>query len=919
MNAITQNAPGPNGLTANPFAATARAIVANGWSVFPQERHGDRRPSRIHGRTLCWQSEHHLADRRPTEADLRDWVAQAPDANVAAVLGEASGRAFAVDIDCTDPGIAAAVEAIASEHLGPTPFRRVGRAPKSVLVYRYPEGDAPRSAQKTLEVEHEDRQMVEILGPGKPVTIHGLHHKTGQFFIWTGDANPIQEGPSDAPEVTSQQVEAFLSTVRDRFGFKRSAWDGMTTWAAADAGRVVRATVEVGQSGRIGDGREEYLSRLVLENVKANIDAVRGSRGDDEAVRQVCADLGAAVADGFAEHSECTGRWAPASLAREVKEKVWRTVAKVQAGELLAEMVSPAQREAEARAALARETEELEAIAARNAAVVADMPDQPPQPGGDPLAPFRCLGYDRDRFFFLGRGGQVSEMGAGQLAQLPSLLTLAPFEYWSENFVGSKSPVNLPGAAEALVRASVAAGIYASDRVRGRGAWMDGGHAVLHLGGHVVVEGQRVRPEDVAGRHVYERSQTLDVGSADPLTAEEGELLIRLCCALPLRDQPGQGKLLAGWLAVAGVCGALPWRTHLYLTGERGQGKSWAMDNIIRPALGGLAIAAQGKTTEAGIRAELGHDARPVVLDEFETQSAVDRARVQQILDLFRAASSEDGAPIRKATKDQRARAFSTRSCLVASSINCALSQAADESRFVVLEFRLPNGDREAGFQRLRALQKAVVNKALPARLLARSLGFLPAIRESAETLASVIAREGGDRRQGDTVGVPLAGLWSLTHEDPITDGEALALVRENGWVRDAIQAADSDPEWRRALDYVMQIPMRVAGSNRDDEVHVGVAVDHLARGAVGEIDASDGALRKALADFGIRVEAGSVVFGTSSSALAEAFERTDYGRSWAKTLARAPGAAPTAPKKFSGVTSRGIAVPVVVACPAEV
>jgi putative DNA primase/helicase len=88
----------------------------------------------------------------------------------------------------------------------------------------------------------------------------------------------------------------------------------------------------------------------------------------------------------------------------------------------------------------------------------------------------------------------------------------------------------------------------------------------------------------------------------------------------------------------------------------------------------------QSKTTEAGIRGALGSDARPVVLDEAETQNEPDRARMQQVLDLARQGSSEGGSTILKGTREGGSRHYRIRSCFAFASVNLGLTQAADES-----------------------------------------------------------------------------------------------------------------------------------------------------------------------------------------------------------------------------------------------
>ena len=38
-------------------------------------------------------------------------------------------------------------------------------------------------------------------------------------------------------------------------------------------------------------------------------------------------------------------------------------------------------------------------------------------------------------------------------------------------------------------------------------------------------------------------------------------------------DVQASGMLLAGWVALAPICGALDWRPHIWLTGGAGTGK----------------------------------------------------------------------------------------------------------------------------------------------------------------------------------------------------------------------------------------------------------------------------------------------------------------------------------------------------------
>src|SRR3546814_5949145 len=99
-----------------------------------------------------------------------------------------------------------------------------------------------------------------------------------------------------------------------------------------------------------------------------------------------------------------------------------------------------------------------------------------------------------------------------------------------------------------------------------------------------------------------------------PLSDEEASRIIDICCRLRW-EKPYGGWLLAGWIAIAVICGALNWRPHVWLTGSSGSGKSWLLDNVIRPLIGAIAVYCQSNSTEAGIRQTLATDRKSTRLN----------------------------------------------------------------------------------------------------------------------------------------------------------------------------------------------------------------------------------------------------------------------------------------------------------------
>jgi hypothetical protein len=113
-------------------------------------------------------------------------------------IGIATGTTVALDIDVPDATVAHALTDLATQHLGATPFLRIGQAPKRLLLYRT---DTPFAGRK--------RAPLEVLAHGQQFVAYAIHPGTGQPYAWP-DENPL-DVPWDAlPVVTEERVLAWL-------------------------------------------------------------------------------------------------------------------------------------------------------------------------------------------------------------------------------------------------------------------------------------------------------------------------------------------------------------------------------------------------------------------------------------------------------------------------------------------------------------------------------------------------------------------------------------------------------------------------------------------------------------------------------------------------------------------------------------
>jgi putative DNA primase/helicase len=419
-----------------------------------------------------------------------------------------------------------------------------------------------------------------------------------------------------------------------------------------------------------------------------------------------------------------------------------------------------------------------------------------------PGAPFTCLGFDGPSYYYMPhRTGQVICI-SGASHKAATLLMLTDLPYWETLYPGSRESVNWTSAISSLLATQADVGVYDPDRVRGRGAWIDGESVVFHLGDRLIIDGA---PHPVLSApstgYFYEQARHLDGPGPEPLGDDDA---MRLCLiAERFRwEVPASANFLLGWTVLAPVCGALNWRPHIWVTGGAGTGKTTILKTFMRPLMGGVLQTATGGTTEPGLRGILKSDAIPVVFDEFEQNEAKDKLIVQNILALARIASSE-GGKIYKGTTTGGSNSYEIRSMFCVSSINVSLIQKADIDRFCVLGLRKDEMDKNEWLDfEQEILSVATVSNGRA--LIARTLTYLPTITQNARVLAQSLGRRFG-QRFGDQHGTLLAGAWSLRPGG----GGLLTLEQADQWITemdwDHQQPDPSESDEIKCRDVILQ------------------------------------------------------------------------------------------------------------------
>lgn len=539
-----------------------------------------------------------------------------------------------------------------------------------------------------------------------------------------------------------------------------------------------------------------------------------------------------------------------------------------------------------------------------------DCPDEPvppwngPEPANQPKfrddrisdLPFRLLGVDGDQFFYMpDRGQQIVSLSASGHSK-NNLMRLAPLQTWQGEFP-DRAGCEWDAAVNALIQRSSGLPKFDPRRIRGRGCWIDGPDVVFHAGDRLFVNGVETNiPDfDSAVRAIYEGALEIPVDSGDYARNAEAARVIELCEMLSW-ERPLYGKLLAGWLALAPVCGALAWRPHLWVTGPSGSGKSWTVANIIQPLSGQTAVNVQGNTSEAGIRQMLGSDALPVVFDEAESEDKASQKRFDGVLELARQASTETGAGIVKGSANGGAVTYLIRSMFLFASIGVAAVKKADVSRVTVLPLRKNTGPfTQQDFDSIKRVWRETIGSAgFTSRFRSRSLRFAKIIRANAETFSTVAVEFTGDKRSADQIGTLLAGAFSLTSHNEISKDKAREWMCKQDWT--GFQSEDVDNDENQCLAHLMAAHLRFEVHGKPVVMSVSEVVEAIR--AIPEFPAVEAEkdkredMRSALLRHGLKLADGRLYVANRHQQLEKMFENTPWaGAKWKQQLERVAAA----------------------------
>lgn len=495
-------------------------------------------------------------------------------------------------------------------------------------------------------------------------------------------------------------------------------------------------------------------------------------------------------------------------------------------------------------------------------------PDALGLPPGCPVTP---LGVDGDVCWYLDPIGQLTayQKPYGQADTLNLCKGRHFYLYWAwPKFRGSKdATIEVEGwknekAREAFIAAATAKGPWSSiEKVRGRGCWPDGiGGIVVHLGNCMIaVNGdgdkrrQRHEPPGEVEGHVYPAKAKIPGPFGWPKSLDDhgGDGSPYAYLSMLFKkwnwDREIDAHLLIGWIGVAFLGAALPWRPAAFITGDKGSGKSTIQD-ILKLIFGEWLIGSTN-TTAAGIYQCLRQDCLPVAVDEFEASS--DCRKAVALIELQRQGAS-GGKGMRGGDRGTGTE-FAIKSAFLFSSINAPPMAPQDLSRFALLRLhRLPDGAERPVIdgQALAELGRIILR-----RMIEEFHRFDQTWRAFKEELA----KAGMDGRGQDTFGTLLACAdmigysgWDDERLSHTHDGD-LRPWREIMAVDRMTEFDDATENWRLCLSHVLTVPVDAWRNGK--KTTVGAVIEAWFKGNDDDIGSDYVKVRSLLNSAGLTLE----------------------------------------------------------------
>jgi Primase C terminal 2 (PriCT-2)/Bifunctional DNA primase/polymerase, N-terminal/Family of unknown function (DUF5906) len=185
--------------------------------------------------------------------EIAGWANEKPDHLNTGIL---CGTIVGIDIDVVDEMLSARLVDRALEVFGHSPLRRIGRAPKTLLVYRVVTPIAKLQTSALLfgndpnTKAEADKCKVEILAEGQHFVALGIHPDTRLPYRWP-EKTPLDVAVADVPLVSVEALEQFVDEA-----------EAVLRAAGARTAREIKGKSQRGKFGKKTRDRQQRSGKI---------------------------------------------------------------------------------------------------------------------------------------------------------------------------------------------------------------------------------------------------------------------------------------------------------------------------------------------------------------------------------------------------------------------------------------------------------------------------------------------------------------------------------------------------------------------------------------------------------------------------------------------------------------------------------
>lgn len=387
------------------------------------------------------------------------------------------------------------------------------------------------------------------------------------------------------------------------------------------------------------------------------------------------------------------------------------------------------------------------------------------------------LGKNDTHFFIFDNVQKVQKKFVIKSFNRNEAVDLFTLDYLIENFPNQRrNDFVFLKVLDYVLTESQKAGYWDESRIKKNGIWKINGNIYFHDGDKLL---KNNKPFDLGpyDGFLFPKNEFpyLKITDAE-ISAEEKKELMELISKLSWKHDFCASVAL-GWVVVAPLCGILPWRPHLWITGGFGSGKSTVKHLLLERMLKIFSVSLL-ETTPAGVRQMLNEYSVPFLLEEAESDDFDSMQKLKFFVKQVSNASDAGSSRSVKGSSGGTHTEFELRFMAAFCSIHVNLIAPQYRSRFSILELV---EDKHNGFSGPGGTEERFENLIkgdFADRFLKWRLNRVNLIMDNYQ-MFYLEMKKNFSSRFASQYGMTLSACWTFIHDKKAIDSDVMSYVSQ--------------------------------------------------------------------------------------------------------------------------------------------